>query len=473
MFDINKPAFNKIASLYTQWQYNNEIARMKQAEYRDVFYSGDKAELEVVMKKIMKEKYNMRDDEINTTHILFNRDLRKFISKKNTFYTEPPERVVYVGDTVNEKLTAEIQEMYKKNYADLALKNAVDLALIHNSCEVRIRVLENRWGNINLDFRPYSPAYYIAIPETNNYLIAEAIAIKEMWGGVYQWTVESAENIFHIGLDGKFLSNDVENPDKVLRYANLRLHIGADYYSGINADDIINQVEASNMLLTSNVEAAIMKGFGILLATNIGDKNEVTISPKSIIKIEGVRQEDIAPNITEVAQSADLAGVSDLEEKLRIRTALNHNLPRSSVGIAAGGAKSGYQEWLELLPLIEARQALLPALQKLEQDVFEIIKRISKRNRAVKINIPDNAKLNVNFKELSVKSTPVEELQLYKLKEESYLDNPVAYLKRQDPDLTTEQAEEKILQNKKRIDEIKKKAGIFDIFKKEKGNLLQ
>ena len=213
---------------------------------------------------------------------------------------------------------------------------------------------------------------------------------------------------------------------------------------------MVSQQQYSTVLQSGGIESGVFNEFPIVLLQNLG-KSEFKRSPRHVIGLDKLkdRQGDIPPDVKAINLGTGLEILKKFEQDLRVRTALNRNLPRSSVGLDSNMPQSGYHEYLENLPLTEARKEQRACMYRVEKEIFEILKRISRIDKSkIGFIIPETAKLKVDFAEDSIEMSENEELELWKAKIEMNAATVIDYIIAKNPDLSKEDAMEIFEENK-------------------------
>lgn len=432
--------------------YQSEQSRMKEANIRDIFYDGDTADYEKEIKSLMDKKFNMTPDDQDAFPIVMLRDTMKMINRLAMVYKQDPVRHVMFNDNENEKLTEQLNELYSNIDFNLIMREANQKMLLHNTVPLRIQFPVNRWGEVEVDISVYSPADTMVAVSAGNYLIPEVVSVREINEDNNNiWRVEDSEFIRQIDYEGKIINTE-PNKYGLVRWAFGRYRKGLDFWSGLNADDMISQQKYSSILQSGGIESGTFNLFPIILLKNLG-KSEFKRSPRHVIAIEKIkdRQGEIEPGVESVSLQADLEILRKFESDLRMRTALNRNLPRSSVGLDSTLPQSGYQEYLENLPLLEERKQQRACMFRLEKEIFEILKRVSAIDKSkIGFRIPDTARLKIDYAEDNIQLSENEELELWQKKIEMNAATVIDYLIYKNPDLSEEDAI-KIFENNKQL----------------------
>lgn len=433
----------RLESIYQDWYFKNEENRMEEARVRDLWYSGDKSEIETRMNEVFQDKYNLDRATAKNTHIIWSKDVARNISRLSIIYHKSPERTLNIKRSRDKKSTTDYNNFLNRINIDYTLNLANDLMLLHNTILIRFRVLQNRWKETYLDVKPYSPQYLMVKPRDDNYLIPEVVAVKELHKGKPVWTVESDEVVRVVDNNGNVISEE-ENEYGVLRWAVLRYKESKeDFWQGENADELVNQSEASAALDTSMQQTSIAQGFSIPLFINTGLANKGAFEwhPGMPVFIDNVLANDkVAPSISFATPNTNLTEVSTFEKNLREKTALNRNLPKSSVGLSENKANSGYQEWLQNGGLRESRENQLPSFRKLEDDIFHIIRIMGQKNKSLNIHLKNDAFLGVKFAEPTSQLTQKEKKEKIETELKLGLTSIVEEILKEDPELSQPEA---------------------------------
>ncbi len=459
-------------SLYKkQIWFPSEEARMNNAKVRDVYYTGSIDDYEAEIKKILDTKLDMDETDREKFPIVLLRDAMKNIGRLAMVYKFPPKRWVEINDFENEKTTEDLNNFYENININLIMKEVNEKMLLHNTEPVKIDYTFNRWGENTIQFYIHSPADVIVAANPENYFIPDVVAVKQLNSkGENIWKVETKEITRELDYGGSLISGS-EQPNEygVIRWAFARYKRGDTFWEGLNADDLINQQAYTSILKSGGVESGVFNLFPILMLLNL-DKSEFKRSPRKVVSVNKLRerQGDYAPDIKAIDLHADLDKLEKFVQNYRMQTALNRNLPRSSVGLESAMPQSGYQEHLENLALMESRNNQRAAMFDFEVEVFEILKRMSAKDKNILgFVIPENAKLKIDYVEDHIEMSAIENLELWEKKINMGVATLVDFLMSENPDLSKEDAEERVFEIKEVNDRLKKKASVFDIFEAE------
>lgn len=439
-----------IKANYAQWYITNEETRMKQAAIRDAFYYCDRVAIDTYIRQIFIDRYNMTEDDANKFFVYWRGWTPKIVNRLAMIYKNAPERKLITDKgEVNDKATKLYATLCERIRMDYNLRLANRGMVLHNNVGTKVSVVEDRAKIKSINLRSYSPQHVLVMPTEKDYLIPEIVASAGVAANnAIAWTVETEFEIRDIDEEGNVI--DVRpNETGMIRWAFARYASdGGDFWSGYDASDIVLAAEASAQILSSQQEIGIWNGFPLVLSHNIPE-DRLKRNPGAWMNIDAETESRRASIDATYLEISGIAVLREYEKEIWLAAALARNLPRSSIGLDNVTINSGYQEWLECLPLEEMRADQKLSMLACEKEIFEIIKALSQKDRdLIGGIIPDGLSLQVDYADSSMSLSAIEKLDILERKMKLNLTNPLSALMEDNPDLDEEAAFEKYQYNR-------------------------
>ena len=247
-------------------------------------------------------------------------------------------------------------------------------------------------------------------------------------------------------LDG--MPADGVNPYGVIPFVILRLEDSADFW-GDGLIDVVNGNEALNGRLTDTFYKLYMS-FGVPLGTNLGIKSEdFYISPTTGIMIDDVKVNQQPPDLRFITPEQKVELDKVVNDWVKTELASSKGLPTSNIRYT-----SGFDRMVDNLELLELNEDDKEVLREFEFNLFEMMQIVGSVDGAG-ISWLKSKMLSVEFMPIEYPKT-TEEVWLNRENEYKYhISSPKDWIKEDMPDLTDEEIDEIIKQNKKLNDELK------------------
>lgn len=284
------------------------------------------------------------------------------------------------------------------------------------------------------------------------------------WTDDYLYMRDSNGNKMNLPIneDASKLRTSDENPFGIIPFAKLQMEDSDGWGEG--KDDVVNVNEQVNLLLTKLVSRDLIRGEGVLLATNLDlDKkgkrvDEVTEVKASIshpITVEDVRDDMVQPRLEYVGTNPQIQGVRDSIDWYIMFVAGVYGL-RGSAIISEIKDTSDYQKILDAVDQMELRRDDIEPIRNYERDRFNITKAVNNSyvgteigNRFKLKEIKDEVKLRVDFADVVVHKTAADLIAQRDWELSHGLSTEAEWMMEDNPDITEAEAKEKINKNKK------------------------
>lgn len=478
---------------------NQNSLRIDQQEKAFYFYSNNQHEI----KEYLSDKLSETFDELDVEE--FQKDITnittRIIDQTSVVYREPAERnfvnneefVDKEGklDEVRSKANEDMLNEKTKAFTDLLPidinsvdKTAHRYAKLNNVSFTRVK-----WdGKIVYEVHP-AWKFDVIWDDENPYKMLELSYLRYFMEGntkvlyriVWTDTGHWREKIVDINNRGARtreklpvpgLKNNNEgmiNPYGVIPFAVCRMKKTGDFW-GNGADDVITANENINFMLTDLMNGNIMQTWGILKLTNTnygkkagkskeGETNnakKVRISAKHPIVIEGAStaSDQLPPDAEFISATPNTEAYRDtIDWRIKLVASTRGLDPNSFLQDVK--ATSGYSKIIDSLAQLELRIDDIEPCREYEQDRFDKTKAVVNYYNGTEIKGGDSKKaipdleLKVDFAEISIPKTAEELIKERDWKLEKLQISLVDVLREDNPDLNKEQAEARIIENKR------------------------
>lgn len=348
------------------------------AEFR-AFYENDYSEIEDHIKDTLEDTYTK--ETLDILRIRHKDIIQKILRQKVAgIFDNEPVRVLKIekenesGETILDEYDGLNEVLSSMNY-NRVVKEALKSALFFNTMAVQII---KRNEKIELD--TWTPDVFDVKQDKEDYLKATAVYYpfydpvdEELyivyWDDKDHYLINSSGNQV-TEWNGKRLSNNY----KILPFSFLRIRKGWDFYGEPNWNLLQTQkefdIDLTNLKLTFEYQS-----FGVWVAENFPDDQELKISPNAMIKIKrnsvdvpGATLQNVKPNVS----FTDNTNLVDWDLKT---TLMSEGLSAASSDIQArleSGVSKGYDE----LEMQIQRDDLKNIMYYFELDLLERIRTI-------------------------------------------------------------------------------------------------
>lgn len=309
--------------------------------------------------------------------------------------------------------------------------------------------------------------------------IVKGEKVTIVWTETEHFMIDSKDVIKPIGDNEEKL-----NPFGVLPFAELPLKETENYW-GQGIRDVINANEQLNVLLTFFKNVSVFLGTqGTILAVNcdISKKGEVDLDGKRKVRlgvshgiiVDDVRNDMKDPRLEHVSFDPHIVEIRDQIDLEVKRIAGLYGLNPNNV-ISQIKDTSDYQKMMDAVEQTEVRRDDIEPCRVYEKNRFETLRIMNNimagtmegKSFGLKV-IPEEYELDVDFAEIGIMKTPEDKQKEREFDAKYNLSSPIDWLIEDNPDLTDEEAEEKILENKDRNRNLlNKEKTLNDLFKQK------
>lgn len=430
--DVNicKKIIKKKAIIYK----NKSIKETDEAHQEDLINLFDETDFDSLCKKI--NKYVELD---NTVEVGF---LPYMDEDTNLVYLKASILKGFQYDPIfdsqdNEKVRAIVISYFSESKAFYAQEGA---AAIHGETKVKETNIET---------------------EKKNYI---------WWTAHYHFTTDNKGNV----IQGEGFGDGL-NPIGILPFVTYKKTDGDSYWSTFGRD-IINGTIRINKLLTDLYYITKFQGMGLLYVTGRKIPDLIDVGPSTAITVK-VEEGDPTPQIGFATSNPPVADhLSMIQQSLNLILTTNGLEPASISLTDAKSAESGIQEIIkradnlsDIEDEIEMYKDNNPKLIRIMLEWFNLFRGrnlLGKQYDYIK-TIPSDIVVTEKFPAPAVITTEKEKIEIIQLRRDAGLDTLRDSIKRDNPDMTDEDVEEKLAElieqdEKKKADAIGEKPGIED-----------
>lgn len=374
-------------------------------------------------------------------------------------YKVAPERWIEssIGET-DEDRTSSLNKLYEEMHASAAFNEIFRRAYICNQVLVRpvISVDEKR-----IDYITPDNCIYTLDANDNVTEVAYPVIVNDKQA-VKFWK-SNGDNYYRSSDDGKIISEPKYDNIDLIPFVLMRVRKGkTTTYSEVEANLQANYAELQNLRnLTFNTSP-------IGKSVNFGLKDGQIINASEWLVAEGVQEGVTTPPSFEWAQpQLVLNEVQEYRRNLRVEAGANEGRPLSAFRDSAQ-VQSGISRQLEREVLYNKRETHLEYLRVFEWRFYVMLIRILEAAN-IKENFDESFLLNVDFAELSEPDDPQKEFDLLIAKAEKNIITYAEIFKRYNTDVDSyEEAQDRLLENKKQNDALKSRGLFASLLEKEK-----
>lgn len=268
------------------------------------------------------------------------------------------------------------------------------------------------------------------------------------WSTLYHFTTDNKGNI----IPGK-QSEDLLNPIQELPFYNFSQEQDGHFWA-VGGEDIIDGSILLNMLLSDLFYIAKYQGMGIGYMFGKGVPKNLKVGASSFVTLE-MKDGDPTPQIGFVTSNPPIQSHLDMIETYVALILSTNKLDTSSVQtkLSATNAASGVHEIILRSENTEDLEDQQEIYKDGEPELFEIMKKWHNlyyfQNALVEDlqeigPINEDTEIKIKFKQPSQYMTEKEKLEVIKIRRELELDSLIDSIMRDNPELTEEEAKEKL-----------------------------
>lgn len=262
------------------------------------------------------------------------------------------------------------------------------------------------------------------------------------WSDNYHFTTDE---------NGKIISESTENPIKVKPFVNFAIDQDGQFWAR-GGDDLIKGGILVNSVLTHNQHVAVTQGYGQFWMRGKNLPKNIKIGPTKAILME-YEEGEPAPDLGYASANPQIDQLRSLADSYVALLLSTNNLSTSAVASQLGQSNTAPSGIAMMIDKAESREDTQDQQQiflDAEPRIWEIIRRWMEIYRDALVpelaglSIPENFEMNIKFIDAPVVMSEAEKLANLKLRKELGLDTMIDILMKDNPDLTKEDAEEKL-----------------------------
>lgn len=266
----------------------------------------------------------------------------------------------------------------------------------------------------------------------------------------YIWWTDS----YHFTTDGtgQIISGEViENPIKRMPFVNFSLDQDGQFWAQ-GGDDLIDGSILINSVMTHNQHVAVTQGYGQFYMMGKNLPRNIKIGPSKSLLMEYDEGEP-KPDIGFASSSPQLDSLRSLVESYIALLLTTNNLSTSAVSSSlsqSNTAPSGVAMMIDKAESMEDVEDQRQIFRDKEPEMWDIINRWlniygdQMEDDLKGLTLPNEFELVLKFHDPQVVMSEQEKLQNLKLRKELGLDSMIDLLMKDNPDMSKEQAEEKL-----------------------------
>ncbi len=435
--------------------------RYKEQKKQYIYYIGDGFNIKKYLTDALEMTY--ASIEVVKMQLQWVNITEKIINQMSVVYLEPAVRTIMINGKENEEWTEYYLDIIPKNI-NTADKEGHRMAKLQNTALPHItfdkeqkrfqyRTQSSHFYDIKHDYGKLTEISY------EKYFVENG---EDAWYKVY-WTDEEHYRRDIFGNEKQPVpesTNGIKNPFGVIPFPTFRLK-NSIYFWGEGQCDIINVNEQVNLLLTKLINRDIILGEGILFGVNLnlhkkGKEKEgekvIRASVSHPITADEVRADMVTPTLQYVGTNPQIDEVKETIDWY-IKMIANFNGLNPNAVLSQIKDTSDFQKIMDAVDQMEVRKDDIEPCRAFEEERFEITKIMNNTLIGTPAaeglkTIPEDATLFVDFADIEVQKTPQDLRDDYDWRLKNNLTTLIEILKEENPDLTTEQAEEILATNK-------------------------
>lgn len=446
---------------YKEHLYNQNEKRIAEQEKQYAYYSNNQDKLKSYLLKTLEITYATEDvEEMQLQYVNLT---KKTIDQMAVVYSNPAYRY-FVGDEAKaEKLTDLYETILPENINFIDKRNH-RLAKLSN-CSLTYVKIDKKKKRISYVVNPIW-LYTIETDDDGNFLrITYPKYIKNAKGEDEFYTAVWEEDKHYLfdQYGNKIPVRDnpkMVNPYGMLPFVFTKMDESDGIY-GEGQNDLINVNEQINFLLTKVVNSDILLGTeGTTLATNLGlsgkgqeeaNVRKIRTGKKHPIVVENVRADMAMPSLQHITTTPYIVEIREFIDWYIKYIASMKGLNPSAV-LSQLKDTSDYQKMMDAVDQMEMRKDDLEVLRVYERERYEVTKQIwnthAEELGVDKIN-DDGLEFRVDFAEVEIHKTPADEQAEFEFGLKHNLITAAEFLMNKNSDLTLEEAQKIIEENRK------------------------
>jgi len=235
------------------------------------------------------------------------------------------------------------------------------------------------------------------------------------------------------------------NPYKEIPFAVLRFQSSSDFWGEPQQDLAENNIWY-NVMESNRLFVEMFQGLGIGVGINLGKNATVTNAPNTMIMVNDVRDDMERPSIEFASTNAPLGELRENLDFYYKRIGNSKGLSPQSMSNDITG-QSGVAKAYDSIELAIKKDNHKHIMKQFEKELFQKIKLVYNFHSDKKLS--DDLMFNVDIIEDEPETDVTKEIELNNFKLEKNIISVIDLMIKDNPDLTTEEAIQRIQDNKK------------------------
>jgi hypothetical protein len=305
--------------------------------------------------------------------------------------------------TINGKPNPDLELIMNKVNWVAKMKKAAKKSLFYNVVENYIRFNEEEKS---LCLETLTPNIYVVNTKDYDYLQKSELYISksrnnsqglELYYTV--WTDTEHYNMSANNAIEPVKNNEgLKNPYGIIPAATLRIEEDLDYWGEPNWE-LFDAQARIDIRKTNNFFTEMFQSFPMWVSTNIDPKETEALSPNKIIRLENVKNDDLAPSLVSVRPDVDWENLRDNEEQDIKGANRSAGIPANSSSTETV-AQSGAAKTIDEIELHESRSDLVNILYYHEIDLLtRFIKVYNIHASDMKLNKIPEGEIDIQYSE--------------------------------------------------------------------------
>ena len=262
------------------------------------------------------------------------------------------------------------------------------------------------------------------------------------WSDNYHFTTDAK---------GKILSEQIENPIKIKPFVNFAIDQDGQFWAR-GGDDLVKGAILVNAVMTNNQHIATSQGYGQFWMRGKNPPTQLKVGPTKSILMTYEEGEPV-PELGFASANPQLDSLRSLVESYIALLLTTNNLSTSAVASQLGQNNLAPSGIAMMIDKAESREDIDDQRQIFidnEPMIWDIVRRwldVYKNNLVEGLSgktIPEKFNLKIKFHDAPVVVSEAEKLANLKLRKELGLDRMVDLIMKDNPDLSLEEAEERL-----------------------------
>jgi len=285
------------------------------------------------------------------------------------------------------------------------------------------------------------------------------------WNEKFHFTTDSVG-----GIIPEMSPEDLLNPIQMLPFANITQDQDGEFWAQ-GGDDLIDGSILINLILTDINAIAYIQGWGQPVIVGKGVKNKVLEGGPHTALVFEAEEGDPTPSFSYVSANPQLSEMMKMVEQYTALLLTTNNLSATNVaGNLSAREISGIALLIELSEAVGSTEDSEKIFRRVERTQWEIIKRWQNLlfdrgaliEKFMEVGKFENADVFIKFNDTKPMITEKEKLEVIRLRKELGINEEIDLIKIDNPDITDEEAEAKLLKIKeeklKRVNDLMQNA---------------